>query len=107
MGGSRKRFAATTKACCQRQAPVMPDAEYDSLRRRLLVIEESWPKLVSSDSPNRTVGTPPMRGFATVERRRPLLPPRKTFDEGDKQAFVDQAQRFPSLPADMPIQTVR
>jgi len=91
------------EAYYQRQEPVIPDGEYDSLRQRLLAIEESWPALASPDSPSGTVGAPPMRGFATVEHRRPLLSLENAFDEGDMQAFVERARRFLSLPADMPI----
>jgi len=91
------------EAYYQRQEPLIPDGEYDSLRQRLLAIEESWPALASPDSPSGTVGAPPMRGFATVEHRRPLLSLENAFDEGDMQAFVERARRFLSLPADMPI----
>ncbi len=42
-------------------APEIPDADYDSLFRELLQLEERFPELAVDDSPTKTVGAPPVR----------------------------------------------
>ena len=47
-------------------SPTLLDSEYDSLRQRLLLVEENFPHLVSADSPSRRVGAPPAEAFSKV-----------------------------------------
>ena len=68
-------------------APVVPDAEYDRLFRRLLEIEDSHPELADPVSPTRRVGGRPAAGFKTVRHARPMLSLANAFDEDDVVAF--------------------
>lgn len=47
-------------------SPVLSDAEYDKLYRRLLEIEAQYPQLVTDDSPSRAVGGEASKAFAPV-----------------------------------------
>ena len=53
--------------------PVIADAEYDRLFRRLLEIERDHAELVTRDSPTQKVGAAPQEGFNVVKRDVPML----------------------------------
>jgi DNA ligase (NAD+) len=54
-------------------APIIADAEYDRLFRRLLELEERYPALRDPTSPTQRVGAPPAEKFATVRHSVPML----------------------------------
>ena len=84
-------------------APIMVDAEYDALRRRNLLIEERFPKLVREDSPSQWVGAPPSTRFEKVTHRVPLLSLQNGFSDADIEGFVDSVKRFLSLDEQAPV----
>ncbi|MEK7680397.1 MAG: NAD-dependent DNA ligase LigA, partial [Deltaproteobacteria bacterium] len=47
-------------------SPIVSDAEYDRLMRRLEELEEKFPSLVAPDSPTQRVGAAPIQEFGTV-----------------------------------------
>jgi len=53
--------------------PVISDAEYDRLFRRLQELEEKYPELRSPDSPTQKVGAEPQKEFKVVSRAKPML----------------------------------
>jgi DNA ligase (NAD+) len=53
--------------------PVISDAEYDELVRELKALEETYPSLVTPDSPTQRVGPPPSEVFGEVHHRVPML----------------------------------
>ena len=53
--------------------PLISDAEYDRLFRRLVEIETDHPELVTLDSPTQKVGAAPQAGFQVVKRDLPML----------------------------------
>jgi DNA ligase (NAD+) len=53
--------------------PLISDAEYDRLMRRLIELEAEHPDLVTPDSPTQKVGAPPLSAFKTVTRTIPML----------------------------------
>jgi DNA ligase (NAD+) len=53
--------------------PLISDAEYDQLFRRLLALEKERPDLATADSPTQRVGAPPLDKFKTVPHRLPML----------------------------------
>ncbi|MEL6113207.1 MAG: NAD-dependent DNA ligase LigA, partial [Pseudomonadota bacterium] len=66
-------IAQADKAYHGDDTPVMIDADYDALRRRNLLIEERFPKLVRDDSPSKRVGAPPSTRFEKVTHAAPML----------------------------------
>ncbi len=46
--------------------PLVSDAEYDRLFRRLVELEKEFPELLTPDSPSLKVGAPPLEKFTTV-----------------------------------------
>ena len=47
--------------------PLISDAEYDEMFRRLLELEKERPDLAKADSPTQRVGAPPLDKFRTVQ----------------------------------------
>ncbi|MDD4927893.1 MAG: NAD-dependent DNA ligase LigA [Gallionella sp.] len=68
-------------------APIVPDAEYDRLFRELQAIEAAHPELVSPDSPTLRVGGEPLKSFAQVQHRTPMLSLNNAFTEDEVRAF--------------------
>ncbi len=72
--------------------PLISDAEYDRLLRRLEALEDKHPELITRDSPTQRVGAAPADGFETVEHRVPMLSLGNAFSE-DEVAEFDQRVR--------------
>ncbi|MDD9816450.1 MAG: NAD-dependent DNA ligase LigA [Gammaproteobacteria bacterium] len=68
-------------------APVLSDAEYDLLFRRLQELEERHPELVTDDSPTQRVGGKPAGRFAEVKHGAPMLSLGNAFNEAEILAF--------------------
>lgn len=72
-------------------SPVIPDAEYDRLLRRLEALEAAHPELVTPESPTQRVGARPISAFGTIRHTIPmisLLNASKTKDATDFDASV-------------------
>ncbi len=74
-------------------APEIPDADYDLLKRELLDLEATYPALIRPDSPTQTVGADPSTLFAPVEHRVPMMSLDNAFDRGELNAWADRARR--------------
>ena len=71
-------------------APMISDAEFDSLMAELRGIERSHPEVAAQDSPTRTVGAAPDSngGRQRVEHIAPMLSLSNVFDEGRADRLV-------------------
>ncbi|MCY3576064.1 MAG: NAD-dependent DNA ligase LigA [bacterium] len=74
-------------------APEIPDADYDQLKRELVELEAAHPELVRPDSPTQTVGANPSTLFEPVEHRVPMMSLDNAFDRAELNAWADRAQR--------------
>jgi len=74
--------------------PLISDAEYDSLFRRLLALEKKHPELVTPDSPTQKVGGPPLERFSTVQHSLPMLSLNNAMDPQELVEFEERIQRF-------------
>jgi len=75
-------------------APEITDAEYDRLFRRLQQLEEAHPQLVTPDSPTRQVGAAPLKTFAPVRHRIPMLSLQNSFSDSEIIEFDARIRRF-------------
>ncbi len=73
-------------------SPLVPDAEYDRLYRRLEQLEAEHPQNIALDSPTRRVGGAVLPAFATVVHRVPLLSMGDIFDDDELKAFDQRMQ---------------
>ncbi|MEX0958477.1 MAG: NAD-dependent DNA ligase LigA [Burkholderiales bacterium] len=70
-----------------KDAPTLPDAEYDRLFRALSELESQYPELAVADSPTRRIGAPPLAAFAAVTHASPMLSLNNAFSEEEVVAF--------------------
>ncbi len=69
-------------------APEIPDAEYDALKRELEALEAAHPQFARRDSPTVTVGAKPAAGFRPVQHAVPMLSLSNAFSEEEVRDFV-------------------
>ena len=77
-----------------RDDPLVSDAEYDRLFRRLLQLEKEHPELAARDSPTQKVGAPPMEKFTTLSHTLPMLSLNNANDEAELAEFEERIRRF-------------
>jgi len=74
--------------------PLVSDADYDRLFRRLVELEKEYPDLATPDSPSLKVGAPPLEKFNTVQHTLPMLSLNNAMDGEELQEFEDRIRRF-------------
>ena len=85
-------------------APTVADAEYDALYRELQALENTYPSLVTPDSPTQRIGGAPLPEFAPVRHTVPMLSIRTETDTTAAGAlqFDARVRRELGLAADAP-----
>ncbi len=71
-------------------APVVSDAEFDRLLRRLTRIEEDHPQLRTPDSPTQKVAGAYRTEFTAVQHRERMLSLDNAFDDAELGAWADR-----------------
>ena len=89
-----------------KDAPLVPDVEYDELFRELQSLESQHPELQSQDSPTQRVGGRPLEMFRPVRHVVPMLSIRTETDISDQGAvaFDARVRRELGLDGDAPIE---
>jgi DNA ligase (NAD+) len=67
--------------------PIVPDAEYDRVFRKLQELEQQSPELITPDSPTQRVGGAASNTFKPVAHLKPMLSLGNVFSEEDLLAF--------------------
>ena len=73
--------------------PEISDAEYDRLMQELKQLEETYPQLISPDSPTARVGAPALEKFDTVVHSIPMLSLDNGFNDEDILEFDRRVKR--------------
>jgi DNA ligase (NAD+) len=68
-------------------APVVSDAQYDTLMRELESLEAIHPHLITIDSPTQRVGASPLAAFGSVTHSVPMLSLGNAFEDSEVRAF--------------------
>jgi len=76
----------------QEDAPLVSDAEFDELFRRLEEIEALHPELVANDSPTQEVGGEVSAAFAAVEHLQRMYSLEDVFSLEELEAWVAKAE---------------
>ena len=71
--------------------PEISDAEYDALYQRLKALEAE--EGASKDSPSKTVGSKPSKGFEKHTHLKPMLSLANVFNEDDFNKFEERIQK--------------
>jgi len=74
--------------------PLVSDADYDRLFRRLVELERQYPEFASPDSPTQKVGAPPLEKFDTVQHTLPMLSLNNASDREEMAEFEERIRRF-------------
>ncbi len=74
--------------------PVISDAEYDKLMRRLKELEAAYPELITPDSPTQRVGGAPASEFRKVRHEEPMLSLDNTFSKEELLAFDQRLKKW-------------
>ena len=80
-------------------APLVSDAEYDALRRRLNELEAAHPELAALQK----IGSAPSEKFAKIRHAVPMLSLGNVFDDGEVAEFAARVRRFLGLPDTAPL----
>ena len=83
----RAQLLGWAEAYFERDAPLVPDADYDQAMKRLEALEREFPDLVTPDSPTQRVGSAPLSEFESVEHRLPMLSLDNAFSAEDMDDF--------------------
>jgi len=81
--------------------PLISDAEYDRLFRRLLDLEKAHPELATPDSPTQKVGAAPLQRFATVQHSLPMLSLNNAMAPAELEEFEERIRRFLKISDDI------
>ena len=67
--------------------PLVTDAEYDKLKKEILLLETNYNFLESKDSPSKIIGNKPSKNFTKIKHRAPMLSLANAFTEEDLANF--------------------
>jgi DNA ligase (NAD+) len=81
-------------------APTVSDAEYDSLKRRNLSIEQRFPELIREDSPSKLVGYKPAEKFDQLTHPKPMLSLKNAMNDQEVGDFVRSVRSFLGMAED-------
>lgn len=90
----RKEIELHNRLYYEEAAPRISDREYDALYRELLDLEKQFPDLASPDSPTKRVGETPLKAFAQITHRVPMLSLDNTYSEEELADFYRRLERL-------------
>ncbi len=97
------RVKAANTAYHTHDAPEIPDADYDALKRRLAAIQARFPNLRQADSPTGQVGAALAEGFGKITHASRMMSLANAFDPEDVNEFDAGIRSFLGLRAEAPI----
>ncbi len=90
----------------QRDAPEISDAAYDALMRELKTLEETYPELVTADSPTQKVGAEVVTTFQPYPHRVGMLSLDNAFSLDDLKTWEERSRRRLGMDAETPIEYI-
>jgi DNA ligase (NAD+) len=81
-------------------APVISDAEYDRMYRRLKELEEKYGHILPG-SPTQRVGAPPLEKFEKVRHAEPMLSLDNAFSPDEVREFANRIKKLLGTDADI------
>jgi len=90
----RREIEEHNRRYYEEAAPTISDREYDRLYRELIDLEERHPRLATADSPTRHVAGTPLKAFAPITHRVPMLSLDNTYSEEEVGAFYRRMEKL-------------
>ena len=81
----------------EKSKPLVSDAEYDLLKKKIIELEIKYSYLKSKRSPSETVGYKPSKNFIKIKHKVPMLSLGNAFSEEDLNSFEKKIYNFLSL----------
>lgn len=75
-------------------APVISDADYDTLKRRNAAIESRFPDIKRSDSPSDQIGAPVSDGFGKITHDVRMLSLGNAFEDAEVTEFDQRIRKY-------------
>jgi DNA ligase (NAD+) len=90
----RRDISEHNRRYYEEAAPAISDREYDQLYRELAELEKKYPQFAREDSPTRRVGGQPLKQFAQVPHRVPMLSLDNTYSVEELTEFYARITRL-------------
>jgi DNA ligase (NAD+) len=90
----RREITKHNRRYYEEAAPTITDREYDQLYRELAELEKKYPQFAREDSPTRRVGGQPLKQFAPVPHRVPMLSLDNTYSVEELTEFYARITRL-------------
>ncbi len=74
-------------------APEISDRDYDRLMDRLIALEQEYPELITPDSPSQRVGGEPLKKFASVGHKVPMMSLDNTYNSDELIKFDERVKK--------------
>ncbi|MFN0122338.1 MAG: NAD-dependent DNA ligase LigA [Blastocatellia bacterium] len=74
--------------------PVVSDAEYDALLRRLQALEQQRPDLITPDSPTQRVAGAPVEGWERYTHKRPMMSLDNSYSLDDLREWAKRCEKL-------------
>ena len=74
--------------------PTVTDADYDSLMKELVELEQKYPEFLDKNSPSQKVAGEPLKKFKNVAHKYRMMSLNDAFDEGELKNWYDRAARL-------------
>ncbi len=75
-------------------SPIISDAEYDNLKKEIIILEQKNNFLKKLNLNNITVGSSPSKKFKKIRHLRPMLSLSNAFDKNDMEDFISKISNF-------------
>jgi DNA ligase (NAD+) len=94
IGELRRQIEEHNRRYYEEAAPTISDREYDQLYRELGDLEKRFPQFAAADSPTQRVGGAPLKAFAQIAHRVPMLSLDNTYSEEEVKDFYRRMERL-------------
>jgi DNA ligase (NAD+) len=92
------------KAYYHNDKPLVPDAEYDKIKKDILDFEKKNPEIADKDSPTKKVGFAPSEKFSKVKHLVPMLSLDNAFTKDDVEDFLKKIRNYLNYEKDTAIE---
>ncbi|SMF71353.1 NAD-dependent DNA ligase LigA [Candidatus Pelagibacter sp. HIMB1321] len=91
------RINELNKSYYQLNKTIVPDFEFDQLKKEILELENQYDFLDHKNSPSKTVGYKPSRNFEKIKHKVPMLSLSNAFSKEDLENFYKKIQNYLEL----------
>ena len=99
-----KKINELNESYYDKNRPLIPDNEYDLLKKEITDLEKKYKFLSHKDSPSKIVGFKPSKNFKKVQHKVPMLSLSNAFSESDLINFEKKIFNFLDKKEDFKIQ---